>query len=201
MGNCRDTKNIWWYLFGRYSFYQTRWKRWRGHTLFTKEFWTGYNKRYIFHDSFGQFWNRIFVCPIFGHKKIQDISDPNEPMELHCFKCEKKIEGRRKMDSTSYRKAYMSGVFDMVIAIVSWTDLTMKKVTKVSDKLLYDEGMNFCMEDEIVKRVHCIECERWHDPIDLGLSRIYPVCLGEPYTPMYIKNKNYDCKSFKRKEE
>lgn len=89
MGECREGKNIWWYLFSFWPNYGGKDKRWRGYDLFTRRWWE--YREYIFHDSFGKFWNRWIKCPITGHKNIKNIGEPNDPSEYHCFDCEKRI--------------------------------------------------------------------------------------------------------------
>ena len=88
MGACRETKNIWWYLFG---FNHTDGK-WRGRDLFKRKWWKRWKHNYIWHDSVGKYFNRAFMCPLFGHGHVKDISDPGEPKRLHCFKCELDVE-------------------------------------------------------------------------------------------------------------
>lgn len=75
MGACRETNNIWFYLK----------KRWWKHLF---ESFTG---PYFWHDSFGQYLNRWFLCPILGHRKVKDVSDPGEKEKLYCFNCERDV--------------------------------------------------------------------------------------------------------------
>ena len=82
MGASRQNKNIWWYLFSWGYF------GWKGKELFTKTFWRF--RTYIFHDSFGKYWNRLFRCPIKGHEP-KNVADPGEEKEMHCFKCEQRV--------------------------------------------------------------------------------------------------------------
>ena len=82
---CRETKNIWWYLF-TCSCYDGRW---RGRALFCKSFWR--YRKYIWHDSFGVFFNRLIVCRFFGHRDIKDVSCGGPP-EMYCFKCGREIK-------------------------------------------------------------------------------------------------------------
>ena len=81
---CRPSHNIWWYLFGfrKYrniiSFFQGR--------LYRGYFWE---------DSFGQYINRWFLCPILGHRNIQYFKDgegcSNEKAHWYCFNCHRCI--------------------------------------------------------------------------------------------------------------
>jgi hypothetical protein len=82
MGCFRESFNIWTCLYKRYPY-----GGWQIKRLFKKRFWTN---RYVWHDSFGKYFNRFFRCAIFGHGKVQDISDPGK--EMHCFNCEKSLK-------------------------------------------------------------------------------------------------------------
>ena len=80
MGACRESSDIWFLL---------KRKNLRG-KLFKKRFWTN---EYIWHDSFGKYFNRLIGCLLFGHRKVQNVSDylPKEK-EMHCFNCERRVD-------------------------------------------------------------------------------------------------------------
>ena len=79
-GPCRQTKNIWWYLFG---FYNWKGGKWRGREFFDKRFWSG---GYIWHDSCLKFLNRWVFCHCIGYKP-KLIKEANNKHRIHCFKC------------------------------------------------------------------------------------------------------------------
>lgn len=80
MGACRESSNIWISL---------KRKNLRGRLL-KKRFWTS---GYIWHDSFGKYFNRLIGCLLFGHRKVKNISNylPKEK-EMHCFNCERGLD-------------------------------------------------------------------------------------------------------------
>ncbi len=81
MSAARETKNIWWYLFTISSY-----SGWRGKDLLTRRFWR--YREYLWHDSFGKYFNRLTRCPLLGCR-YKRVSDPGEVMRLHCFNCER----------------------------------------------------------------------------------------------------------------
>lgn len=80
--DARETKNIWWYLFGFYDYGER--KAWRGWRLFSRRFWS--NARCIWEDSAGVYLMRP-VCALFGHRKVMNVSYPDEDTLLYCFSC------------------------------------------------------------------------------------------------------------------
>lgn len=82
MGCSRENFNIWRLLFSR-SIIDRKW-RWK--EIFSLRFW---KNSYVWHDSFGAYFNRFIRCPLFGHGKLQNVSDPGEPKIMYCFRCEK----------------------------------------------------------------------------------------------------------------
>lgn len=84
MGAGRESADIWWCIFHRYPS-----GRWAGWNLLGHNFWLN---THLLHDSFGKYWNRMIGCRVFEHRNIQDVSDPGEPKEMHCFNCEKRIK-------------------------------------------------------------------------------------------------------------
>jgi hypothetical protein len=77
----RQTKDIFFYIWGRYPGKQFRIKE-----LFRKNFWK-YNRDLIWHDTFGARLNRIFRCPIVGHIPTPIHQDNGQPHRPYCFKC------------------------------------------------------------------------------------------------------------------
>jgi hypothetical protein len=88
-GASRETKNIWWYLFSSWDKNYAGMLRWRGREVFKKRFWE--NRKYIFHDSIGVYWNRWVWCELWGHKRVQNIGC-EETQEWYCFDCHQKID-------------------------------------------------------------------------------------------------------------
>jgi hypothetical protein len=78
-GGSRQTKNIWWYLVHLQE---------HGYTLFSKQFWT--DRKYIFHDSIGVYWNRLVKCELYGHKRVQNVGC-NNINDWYCFDCHQHI--------------------------------------------------------------------------------------------------------------
>ena len=56
--------------------------------LLTKRFW---KSKYVWHDSFGKYFNRLIGCRLFGHRKVKNASNPGEWKQLHCFNCERDL--------------------------------------------------------------------------------------------------------------
>lgn len=83
MGSCRENASIWWCLFNRYPNGD-----WTGQRLFTRRFW---HSPYLWHDSFGVFWNRLVGCRLFGHGNVQNLSFRGEPDEWRCFDCDRTV--------------------------------------------------------------------------------------------------------------
>ena len=85
MGACRENQSIWHWLFGKYR---------RPHIFFKRKMWRG---EYFWHDSFGRYLNRWFVCSFFGHRKLQYLADGgcscDDPV-WHCFACEKSFKDK-----------------------------------------------------------------------------------------------------------
>jgi len=92
MGACRQTFSLWHYLkriFKRPSHYFGRW-------YCIKQFlFLRINGTYFWHDSFGRYLNRWFVCPFFGHRDLKYLSDGDcsgDDSAWHCFACEKSFK-------------------------------------------------------------------------------------------------------------
>jgi hypothetical protein len=81
MGAAREGADIWFMLSGRWSYNG----QWRGRALFTRRFW---RNEYVWHDSFGKYWARAYTCRFWGHLPPRVVSDPGEPLRMHCFRCE-----------------------------------------------------------------------------------------------------------------
>lgn len=86
MGASREGFDVWWSLFKFYRYGNQI--TWHGKRVFTRRFWSS---RYVWHDSFGKYWNRIIGCRIFGHRHVQNISGRGEAKQLHCFDCERHL--------------------------------------------------------------------------------------------------------------
>ena len=78
MGCSRETNNIWFYLK----------KGW------WKYFFRSFRGSYFWHDSFGVYINRWFICPIFGHRKVKYLEGQGNPEEnwFYCFACRKYVK-------------------------------------------------------------------------------------------------------------
>lgn len=83
MGNFRENVDIWTSLSMKYP--NGDWMGWR---VFKRTFW---RNPYLTHDSFGKYWNRLVGCRLAGHRNIQNVADPGEPKQMHCFNCERRI--------------------------------------------------------------------------------------------------------------
>ena len=79
MGAARESANIWSAVTSRYT--NGGWQGWR---LLNKRFW---RSPYLIQDSFLTYWHRLFTCRLFGHIKLQNVSDPGEPPHMFCFRC------------------------------------------------------------------------------------------------------------------
>lgn len=62
--------------------------RWTGWDVFTRRFW---RNPYLLHDTFGKRWSRLVGCPVLGHRRVQNVADPGQPVEWHCFNCETRL--------------------------------------------------------------------------------------------------------------
>jgi len=80
----RETFDLWWDLFHRYPNGD-----WRGYRLFTKRFW---RYGFFWHDSFGRYLNWFILCPLLGHRKVQNVADPGEEKMFYCFCCDRKVK-------------------------------------------------------------------------------------------------------------
>lgn len=92
-GAARETKSIWWYLFGTYKHFaggKIVRRSWRGKILFTGKFWQ-FGREHIFHDSIGKHFNKHITCPLIGHKDVKNLTEGLTPAEFHCFKCEQSM--------------------------------------------------------------------------------------------------------------
>ena len=78
----RETANIWFYL--------------KRGTL--KGVLRSFRSTYLLHDSFGQYINRWFICPIFGHREIKEIEDDEGNKRKYCFACERFIGNEEVSD-------------------------------------------------------------------------------------------------------
>jgi len=47
---------------------------------------------HFWQDSIFTYWNRWIGCRIFGHRKIQDVSDDTSNKEMFCFNCYRHIQ-------------------------------------------------------------------------------------------------------------
>lgn len=76
----REGFDVWFCLTHRYPGGQ-----WMGWRVFCTRFW---KSKHVWHDSFGKYFWRLLRC---RHPKPQQINDPSEPVEWHCFRCERRI--------------------------------------------------------------------------------------------------------------
>jgi hypothetical protein len=84
MGASRESFDIWQCLLSRYPS-----GRWMGRRLFKKRFW---KNSYLWHDSFGKYFNRVIGCKLWGHRHVANIADPDESKKLHCFNCDRGVK-------------------------------------------------------------------------------------------------------------
>ena len=88
MGGCREGRDMWFFLFGFWSS-----GKWRGWDLFKLRFWTSHaTRQYLLHDSFGKYWASHVTCRLFGHHEPRNVNEPNEPVRLYCFRCERTVQ-------------------------------------------------------------------------------------------------------------
>lgn len=80
MSCAREGANIW---------YLIRWP-WGRRKLLTWGFWKG---EYVWHDSFGRYWNQVFTCRLFGHQALALLDPETVDERVHCFKCERRVPG------------------------------------------------------------------------------------------------------------
>jgi len=78
----RENSDIWWSIFNFYP--SGKWAGWR---IFTLHFW---RSGYVWHDSFGKYFNRHVYCKFFGHPENQ--VQPINEQQLHCFACETRVK-------------------------------------------------------------------------------------------------------------
>ena len=81
MGASRQGANLWWWLFKRKKVYS-----WRD--FFRLKI---YKSRYLWHDSFGVYFNRAVGCR-WGHRDARQVGDPGEPERMWCFACHRYID-------------------------------------------------------------------------------------------------------------
>jgi len=102
MGSCgRESCNIWLRLWRCIylpyaSEYWTHAKEWKEFKHFVKRLFTDkWTRQYFWHDSFGCYFYRWFICPFKGHRDVRAIEDyVSGEVEYHyCFACEKKVKG------------------------------------------------------------------------------------------------------------
>lgn len=84
MSAARESKDIFFFLFGRWPNGQ-----WRGRHLFRRQFWR--YREYMWNDTIGRHINRAIVCPLIGHQRVQNVSEPREPVRWYCFACCKDV--------------------------------------------------------------------------------------------------------------
>ena len=54
-----------------------------------------YSREYLFHDSFGKYLNKFVICPVFGHRNVEWLSDggcDTDRPRHHCFSCEREVD-------------------------------------------------------------------------------------------------------------
>jgi len=79
----RENMDLW-----RSLFYYYPNGEWMGKRIFTRRFW---RNKYVWHDSFGKYWNRLLGCRLWGHRDVHNIEDPRYPAKWHCFNCERQV--------------------------------------------------------------------------------------------------------------
>lgn len=98
MGASRENADIWWSLFHRYPS-----GPWRGWRLFHRRFW---KNSYLWHDSFGKYWNGLVGCRFRGHGNVQVINDENGMIKKYCFDCQQTMGPNSKISHYHYRMAH-----------------------------------------------------------------------------------------------
>jgi hypothetical protein len=78
MGSCRQSADVWFYLFNRYGAVTIK-------TFFRDRLW---RSPHFFHDSIGKYFNRIYCL----HRNQKDVSDPGESPRIYCFRCERDVQ-------------------------------------------------------------------------------------------------------------
>ena len=94
MGACRKTMSLWHYAKKAFTYRSPYWTRWDSFKEFLR---LRVDNKYFWHDSFGQYLNRWFVCPFFGHRSLQYLSDGGcscDAPHWHCFACEKSLSDK-----------------------------------------------------------------------------------------------------------
>ena len=91
MGACRQTFSIWFHIKKVIRPFSRGYGRW-------KCFWDLMNlqidNKYFWHDSFGRYINQFIVCPLFGHRRVQWLSEGGcgaERPKHYCFNCEQEV--------------------------------------------------------------------------------------------------------------
>ena len=101
MGACRENMNIWRMIkncFFRFSKgYDGRpYEIKRLYRLLSRDVWKYKSHReYLFHDSFGRYFNRLIGCRVFGHRKAQWMQDggcSDERPKWYCFNCDREVD-------------------------------------------------------------------------------------------------------------
>jgi len=91
MGACRETFSIWFHIKKVIKPTFKTWGRWKCF----KDLLNLRIESYFWHDSFGRYINRWLLCPLFGHRKVQWLSDGScsdeRPMN-YCFNCEQEVD-------------------------------------------------------------------------------------------------------------
>lgn len=85
--SCRETGNIFWYIKDLIIFPKRGGFKWC-----LKSIGRCLRNPYMWHDTFGKYWNRIIRCPIFGHEitHLKESCLHDYPVK-YCFKCEREI--------------------------------------------------------------------------------------------------------------
>lgn len=83
MGCGREGADLIWYVSGRWPN-----GKYRGWDLLGRRVW---RNPYLLHDTFGKRWNRLVGCRVLGHRHVQNIAEPREPVQWHCFNCETRL--------------------------------------------------------------------------------------------------------------
>ena len=99
MGACRQTADIWWYLFDR----NARLCGWRVRDLFRERIW---RNEHFWHDSFGKYWNRLAGCRLLGHRQINNIANPGEQVKWYCFCCDMPVPYGPKKGDYGWAQSY-----------------------------------------------------------------------------------------------
>lgn len=94
MSCCRQIASIWFYI--KWHYQASTGKKPECYNSLYEDLMFCFKSHYFWHDSFGKFINRWFICPLIGHKNVQyverfDVELDKEIQVKYCFKCEKYI--------------------------------------------------------------------------------------------------------------